>query len=125
MIEWSSRPPEYRALLNPAFVATIAHDVVAGYELESDRGLPFLLTFLGVPLVLHAPTRDGLPRVVTTSIPAHLLARPDLRVHLPPVAAELVDVVREGVRFGAATAPFDFSPTGDSAPKASVVRRAA
>jgi hypothetical protein len=96
---WAERPAEERSLLNPAFLALLLRDAAAGHLEEHGDGLPFVLAFLGLPLVLHARTRDILPTSVATSVPAFLVQHPETRVQVPPVAVQLAPSVREAIRF--------------------------
>jgi hypothetical protein len=90
----------------------VVHDIAGAHEKTADRALPYMLAFLGVPLVLHAPTRLQLPRTVATSIPAHLAAHPEARVHLPPAAVDLVPFVREGIRVAVRHGAIAFNAEG-------------
>lgn len=116
MTVWGDRPGEHRALLNPAFLGVLAHDVAAGCFEERGSGLPFALSFLAVPIALHAPTRDRLPRSVATSVPAFLGDHPESRVQLPPVAVQLAPFVREGLRFAVRFDAVTFGPGGRLVP---------
>lgn len=115
-MRWAARPVEQRALLNPAFLAVVLRDLSAGYLEEHDRGLPFLLPFLGLPVVLHGPTREILPTSVATSVPAFLTENPEVRVYLPPLAAQLASSVREAIRFAARSGAIHMRSGGELMP---------
>lgn len=110
MTTWAARPWEERSLLNPAFVGLLVHGISKGYIDEHGEGLPFLLAFLSVPIVLHAPTRESLPRSVATSVPAFHTDHPDARVNLGPVAVQFAPSVREAIRYAARHRVIDFGP---------------
>lgn len=97
---WDDRSHELRALLNPAFLAVLAWHTAAGHERERHRPLPYALTFLALPLVLHGPTRDQLPRGVATRLTAWMNDFPAARLSVAPLAKSLVPSVQEGIRTG-------------------------
>lgn len=67
MKPWDLRPIEQRTLLNPAFLAVLIAETARGHLDEGAEPLPFALTFLAVPLVVHEPTREALPTIATSS----------------------------------------------------------
>jgi hypothetical protein len=74
------------ALFNPAFLARLVHGSTSAFVNQTGSGMPPSLPFLSIPLVLHKPTREDLPRQVSTQMqkwirenPRHL-ARLDTRV---------------------------------------------
>lgn len=65
MKRWDRRPLEIRNLFNPGFCALTLFRALHGYEEEDDRGMPFSLTLLVLPLCLHKDSRKviaGSPR---------------------------------------------------------------
>lgn len=58
MKRWSQRPIEIRNLFNPAFCGLILFRALQGYEEEDDRGMPFSLSLLVLPLCLHKDSRE-------------------------------------------------------------------
>jgi hypothetical protein len=109
---WGDRPIEQRTLLNPAFLALLLNETASDHQNECGDGLPFLLAFLAIPVVLHAPTRERLPRDVRTSIPAWLSQVPEARVQIPPLACQLVPGVKEAIRFGSRHGALKFREHG-------------
>lgn len=99
MKPWAERPLEQRTLLNPAFVTVLVAEMASGYHAESGQPLPFALPFVGVPIVLHEPTRELLP-TITTSMYAWLQQHPHVRIHVPELAVQCTGLTREAVRFG-------------------------
>lgn len=57
---WDQRPIEIRNLFNPAFCGLVLYRSMAAYEVEDERGLPFSLAPLVLPICLHKPSRDVL-----------------------------------------------------------------
>jgi len=62
---WDQRPIEIRNLFNPAFCGLILFRAMQSYEEVDDRGIPFSLSLLVLPLCLHKDSREviaGSPR---------------------------------------------------------------
>ena len=94
------RPPEREALLNPAFIAVVLAHAASGHERRTDLAMPLALCFLVAPIVLHGPTRNALPRKVTTKPGPWLDAHPLLRAGFATRARSVVPAVRAGLREG-------------------------
>lgn len=60
MKRWDQRPFEIRNLFNPAFCGLILLRALNGYEEEDDRGMPFSLSLLVLPLCLHKDSREAI-----------------------------------------------------------------
>ena len=58
MRRWDQRPFEIRNLFNPAFCGLVLFRAMQGYEEEDDRGMPFSLALLVLPLCLHKDSRE-------------------------------------------------------------------
>jgi hypothetical protein len=87
-------------MLNPALVATILASAADGYSKESEQALPWPLSFVITPLVLHRGTRQALPSSTRTHLATWTSRNPLVRAGFPLRAQGLVEAVREGVRFG-------------------------
>lgn len=57
MKTWFERPFEVRNLFNPAFCSVLLLRSISAFEKEVDRGMPFSLSLLVLPLCLHMETR--------------------------------------------------------------------
>lgn len=129
LIPWMERAPEEQALLNPAFLGLIGHQLAAGFQRERGTGLPFVLTFVAIPIVLHAKTRGSLPGSIRTSLPAWLDAHPEALLGFPERAAALASHVRAcllfSARHGAVSIGVDGAVTPNALPRnwESVVRQ--
>jgi hypothetical protein len=95
-----ARPVEQAALFNPAFMSVLVHDVSKDHVEKAGVGLPVVLAFLAVPLVLHRPSRDALPATVASQMSEWVRAHPDLLLGLPSRARSLRDLVSAGICFG-------------------------
>ena len=100
MLSWTSRPTEVAHLLNPAFCSVLLHEAVSGYEQELETGMPFALSFLVLPLVLHKPSRDVLPRTVATKFHSWVHNNQELRVDFHKRAEWLSPHTKESLHFG-------------------------
>lgn len=103
-VELAERPPTRATvaaiMLNPALVASVLASAAVGYRREAHEDLPWPLSFLVAPLVLHRGTREALPSRISTHLPTWVSRQPSIRVGFPLRAASLVSPVREGLRFG-------------------------
>jgi hypothetical protein len=100
IIPWTDRPIEQARLLNPAFLAALIWSCAEGYYSISQQGIPYPLSFVAMPVVLHKPTRVILPRSVRTSLAAWLGENTQVHVHFIERATSLVPTVKEGMLFG-------------------------
>lgn len=60
MKRWDQRPFEIRNLFNPAFSGLVLFRALNGYEEVDERGMPFSLSLLVLPLCLHKDSREVL-----------------------------------------------------------------
>lgn len=93
--------PETLRLLNPAFLATVIGHAAIGYAEHKDQGLPFALSFILPPLVLHKDTRDVLPKMITSKLPDWAHKNSTVLAFLPDHARELQPAVRSAILVGA------------------------
>lgn len=101
-ISWVRQSPIASAMLNPAFVAAILATAAGGFRREASRGMPWTLSFIVAPLVLHRGTRDALPSTTRTHLTTWTSRNPVVRAGFPLRAQSLVEPVRAGLRFGMA-----------------------
>jgi ABC-3C biological conflict system middle component len=97
---WTSRPGEERALLNPSFCSCLLWQAAAGYKDTSKGPLPFDLSFLLLPIVLHRTTRDALPATVRTSLPVWIEDNPLARSCVADRTRLLVQFTKDAMMFG-------------------------
>ena len=100
MSQWTSRPAEERALLNPSFCSCLLWQAAAGYESTSHAQLPFEISFLVLPIVLHGETRDSLPRNLRTSLAVWIDENPLTRPRIADRARALVPFTKEAILYG-------------------------
>ena len=97
---WTYRSAVPAAMFNPALVAVTIATAAEQYEEKAGYPMPWPLAFLVTPLVLHAPTREALPRNSTTSLAKWVGDNPVLTAGFPDRARHLAPYVREGIRYG-------------------------
>jgi hypothetical protein len=97
MKPWAERPTELAYLFNPAYCGWLLREAVDGYAAEKPEGMPLPLAFLVLPVVLHRPTRECLPRAVTTVLQAWLQEHPEARVNIAERTGELAPFAREAL----------------------------
>jgi hypothetical protein len=99
MKRWDQRPVEIRNLFNPAFCGLVLMRALCGYEEEDERGMPFSLTLLVLPLCLHKPSREIL-HAGSRSYPLKLVAsHPELLVGFARRATDLLPFTFEAMGF--------------------------
>ncbi|WP_373291995.1 three component ABC system middle component [Nocardia pneumoniae] len=102
----SHQPAAVATMLNPALLAAVIAHAADGYARESGVGLPWALSFVVAPMVLHRSTRDTLPTTTRTHLATWVSRNPVARAGLPQRAISLVEPVRAGMRFGLAHGVF-------------------
>jgi Family of unknown function (DUF6521) len=100
IVLWSERPVEQARLLNPAFLAALIWSCTEGYNSINAQGMPYPLSFIAMPIVLHKSTRENLPRAISTSLAAWLGENPQVHIRFAERATSLVPLVKEGMLFG-------------------------
>jgi ABC-three component (ABC-3C) system Middle Component 3 len=100
MSQWTSRPPEERALLNPGFCSCLLWQASVGYQSAAHAPLPFDISFLVLPTVLHRETRESLPKVVRTSLAAWIDDNPLAPSRIADRARTLVPFTKEAMLYG-------------------------
>jgi hypothetical protein len=60
MKPWYDRPIEIRNLFNPAFCGVLLARAIKAFEAEDERGMPYSLSLLVLPLSLHRESRQAI-----------------------------------------------------------------
>lgn len=100
MSVWIERPREEAHLLNPAFCCLGITAAVVGYKDITSRGLPLALAHIVLPIILHKPTRDLLPRNRRTSLPLWIQDNALVRVLFYERLLSLKPFTNEAIIFG-------------------------
>lgn len=101
MQPWPVRVVEEANLFNPAFCATLLAKAADEFAKKSARPLPFALTFLILPTVLHHGTRSALPGSTVTSLLPWIQDNRDQLVNFAQRVQRLRPITREALLFGA------------------------
>lgn len=96
---WGERPREEANLLNPAFLGQLIERTATGHRERAKVGLPWPLVFLALPVILHKPTRDALPRDIRTSMAAWTRDNVLLVASLAERARSLRPLITESLLF--------------------------
>lgn len=99
MNTWNQRPQEEALLFNPAFCCTVINSSIVGYNEFSNKGMPFPLCFLILPIILHRPTRNSLPDL-RSSLSSWMLENSRSRVLLPERTISFKPLTKEALLFG-------------------------
>lgn len=101
---WHRQPVEQMRLLNPSFMGTLLYFAASGYQQERDdeKGLPYALAFVTLPVVLQKATREALPRGISTSLAAWLSVNPFAQVGFPDRARALAPLIRQAIAISSA-----------------------
>ncbi|WP_120004372.1 three component ABC system middle component [Nesterenkonia muleiensis] len=97
---WPVRSPVPAAMFNPALISAAVATAANQYEETAGFAMSWPLAYLVTPLVLHRPTREGLPRTKATSLAKWVGDNAVLVEGLPVRARQMTPYVREGLRFG-------------------------
>jgi hypothetical protein len=99
LLAWERRPVEVANLFNPAFCSILLRGAIYAFQNERDEGMPYALSFLVLPLVLHKPTRDALPRTTSTRMHVWLQNKPEIRIGLVDRIKQLTPITKEALIF--------------------------
>jgi hypothetical protein len=99
-LPWEKRPFEIANLLNPAFCSLLLGDSIAAFQKENEEGMPYPLSFLVLPLVLHEATRETFPKTTQTKLRVWLKNYPEVRFMFVERTRQLVPYTKESILFG-------------------------
>lgn len=100
MQPWPARVVEEANLFNPAFCATLLAKAADEFVKKANRPLPFALTFLILPIVLHHGTRSALPGSTVTSLLPWVQDNREQLVDFAQRVQRLRPITREALLFG-------------------------
>ena len=98
-IPWTERPAEEARILNPAFCAELIGRTVQEYHGTRPEALGMVTTFLVLPLTLHRPTREALPRRANKVFVGWVAENAALLAELPERTRRLRPISREALLF--------------------------
>ena len=97
MRRWDERPVEIRNLFNPAFCGLVLMRALCGYEEEDQRGMPFSLVLLVLPLCLHKRSREILQAGNRSYLLKLITTSPELLVGFPQRTTDLLPYTFEAL----------------------------
>jgi hypothetical protein len=100
MLPWADRAVEEATLFNPAFCATLLAEAAGEFMKKAGRPLPFSLTFLILPIVLHGGTRSALPGTTVTALLPWVQDHREQLVVFGVRVQRLRAITREAIMFG-------------------------
>jgi hypothetical protein len=113
MRPWSTRVIEEANLFNPAFCATLLAKATDDFVKKAHRPLPFPLSFLVLPIVLHQGTRSALPHSTITLLLSWIQENRTQLVGFATRVYHLRDITREAVMFGCQYQALALTDDGD------------
>jgi hypothetical protein len=90
MKAWARRPREIRNLFNPAFCGVVLLRSLTSFEVVQQRGMPFSLSLLVLPLSLHKASRESIIRGNRSYLTKIVDECPEILVGLPERAKSLL-----------------------------------
>lgn len=99
MKHWADRPREIRNLFNPAFCGVVLLRGIEGFHTVADKGMPFSLTNLVLPLCLHAESRDAINQGARSYLSKIVETHPALLIGLPERARSLIPYTHEAFAY--------------------------
>jgi hypothetical protein len=110
---WDQRPAELANLLNPAFCSILLRESIIGHWEYARTDMPYALSSLVLPLVLHKPTRDVLPTTVATKFHSWVHSNESVRIGFQARARHLIPFFQEALFFGTQGGLLSFSNGGE------------
>jgi hypothetical protein len=97
---WELRSFEIANLLNPAFCAVMLYDAIKGYQSENNSGCPYAILFFFLPVMLHKPIRELLPRSIATRMHPWLQKNQVVLPGFPQLLQQFNPFTKEALIFG-------------------------
>ena len=113
MQPWSKRVLEEANLFNPAFCATLLAKTAEEFAKKARRPLPFTLTFLVLPIVLHQGTRSALPATTITALLPWVQEHREQLVDFALRVQRVRVVTQEAIMFGLQHSTLALTESGD------------
>lgn len=97
---WQERAGEEANLFNPAFCALLLARAAEAYRAKRGEGLPYALAFAVLPAILHAETRDALPRSIRAVMHNWAGERAAALANFGDLARRVAPITKEAILFG-------------------------
>lgn len=113
MNEWSKRSKEAAYLFNPSFCCSLLSTSVFAYSKIKSEGMPFVLSFIILPILLNDKSCHNLPKTPKTSLATWLEDNMNARLSLQEMIIPLKPFVQESILFGVSHEWLDINQFGD------------
>lgn len=113
MKAWTERPKEEAHLFNPAFCASLFSMSAREYAALRTTAIPFPITFLILPILLHKATRNALPPNARTSMAAWIQGHMEAKIGFYERMMSLKPHTSEALIFGCHHQLLSLTNTGD------------
>jgi hypothetical protein len=100
MLSWKKRPFEIANLLNPAFCSVLLYESISEYSKKKGQGMPFALSYLILPIILHKQTRHALPKNAIALLHPWFQNNGEVRIGFAQRVSQLVPYTKEAIIFG-------------------------
>lgn len=114
-MKWSDRPPEVAYSLNPAFCGRVIDGCIAGYAAAACRAMPYPLSYLILPIVLHKRTRDSMPSTLQTRMHPWLSKNQRAKIGFDERVRSMAQFTREALIFLIRTGKIEVTGAGELA----------
>lgn len=94
-----NKTPEGFNLFNPAFCAIVIQSALHGFSKSIEKGMPYPLIYLVLPVVLHEEMRKALPRTGRTTLHAWIQKQSYFKIGFPERCSDLMEITREAISF--------------------------
>ena len=98
-IPFLERPAEEARIFNPAFCGELIGRTVCEYHRTRQEALSVVISFVILPLTLHRPTREALPKRANTAFAGWVAEHAPLLAELPTRSRHLRPISREALMF--------------------------
>lgn len=117
MVSWNERPNEIANLINPAFCSIILFDAINAYYTIKKKGMPYAISFIILPIILHKRTRDKLPATSRSKYYAWIQQNPEVKIDFNIRTKNLVPYTKEAIQYGIINLLFSIDENGEFIPK--------
>jgi hypothetical protein len=97
MENWNERTSEIANLLNPAFCASVIYSVLFEYQKQKGTPMPFVLTYLILPIILHKNTRERMNS--RTNMIVWIQKFPDVLINFPRRTKSMIPFTNEAIEY--------------------------
>jgi hypothetical protein len=97
MKNWNERTSEIANLLNPAFCSSVIYSVIFEYQKQKGLPMPFVLTYLILPIILHKGTRERINS--RTNMIVWIQKFPDVLVNFPQRTRSMISFTNEAIEY--------------------------